>query len=221
MKLLFILLVIGAFVLYSKAQNRYQIFPTYTGNDLGLKWSPTQSNFRIRAPTASKAQLKLYRHSLGGEALQTIALKKSLQGTWTDKLTRNHLGTYYTFCIEYKGQWLNEVTDPYAKAVGTNGKRAMIVDLKKTNPIGWKNDKSPLLKSATDAILYELHVRDASIAINSGIINKRKFIGFTETGTKNNEGFATGLDHLTELGITHIHLLPCNDYQSVDEEQQN
>lgn len=217
MKLLFILMVLCAFVFYCSAQNKKESYPPYTGSDLGLTWSPKQSTFRIWAPTASKAQLKLYNQSFGGEPLQTIGLTKSKQGTWTATLPGNYLGTYYTFRIEYKGQWLNEVVDPYAKAVGTNGKRAMIVDLKKTNPQGWENDHSPQLKSPTDAIIYELHIRDASIAANSGIINKGKFTGLTETATKNNENLSTGLDHLTQLGVTHIHLLPFFDYNSVDE----
>ena len=217
MKLLLILLVLCMAFLYGKAQNKITSFPTYSGNDLGLTYSSQQSNFRIWAPTATSVQLKFYQQPLGGEALQTIVMKKVGQGTWTTSMPGNHQGTYYTFCVEYKGKWLDEVPDPYAKAVGTNGKRAMIVDLKKTNPAGWASDHSPVIKSATDAIIYELHVRDASIAASSGIISKGKFIGLTETGTKNKEGLATGLDHLTELGVTHIHLLPSFDYNSVDE----
>ena len=150
-------------------------FPTYIGKDLGLTYSPQQSIFRIWAPTASKAQLKLYQQALGGEAMKTIELRRSASGTWTTTITGNHLGTYYTFCVEYDGKWLDEVPDPYAKAVGTNGKRAMIIDLKKTNPTGWAKDHAPVLKNTTDAIIYELHVRDASAAVNSGIQNKGKF----------------------------------------------
>ena len=217
MKLLLILLVLCMAFFYGKAQNKTISFPTYSGHDLGLTYSPQQSNFRIWAPTATSVKLKFYQQPMGGEALQTIVMKKASQGTWTSSMTGNHEGLYYTFCVEYKGKWLDEVPDPYAKAVGTNGKRAMIVDLEKTNPGGWASDHSPVIKSATDAIIYELHVRDASIAGSSGIINKGKFTGLTETGTKNKEGLTTGLDHLTELGVTHIHLLPSFDYNSVDE----
>lgn len=217
MKLLLILLVLSMAFFYGKAQNKKITFPVYAGNDLGLTYSSQQSNFRIWAPTATNVQLKFYQQPLGGEALQNIVMKKAGQGTWTSSMPGNYQGIYYTFCVEYKGKWLDEVPDPYAKAVGTNGKRAMIVDLKKTNPAGWASDHSPLINSATEAIMYELHVRDASIAASSGIINKGKFIGLTETGTKNKEGLATGLDHLIELGVTHIHLLPCFDYNSVDE----
>jgi pullulanase len=192
-------------------------YPTYNGTDLGLTITPQNASFKIWAPTATKAQLKLYRQPTGGTPTRIIDLKKSAQGTWTITLPGNYEGSYYTFWIEHEGQWLSEVPDPYAKAVGTNGKRAMVVDLKTTNPAGWEKDKQPVLKNATDAIIYELHIRDASIAANSGIIHKGKYLGLTETGTKNPAGQSTGLDHLKELGVTHIHLLPFFDYNSVDE----
>jgi pullulanase len=204
----------------SKAQSDKQ-YPTYTGKDLGLTFVKNNTNFRIWAPTATQVKLRLYSQALGGEALQTIAMTKAQQGTWTAALTEKTIGKYYTFSVEHNGAWLDEVPDPYAKAVGTNGKRAMIVDLQKTNPIGWAADKSPILKNKTDAIVYELHVRDASIAANSGITHKGKFIGLTETGTKNEDGLSTGLDHLVELGITHVQLLPSYDYNSVDEAELN
>lgn len=215
MKRLLLTFMISTQIMFTNAQSNS--YPTYTGTDLGLTYSPMQSAFKIWAPTATNAQLKLYRQSLGGTPTRTIDLKKSSQGTWTTTLLGNYEGSYYTFCIEYEGKWLNEVPDPYAKAVGTNGKRAMVIDLKKTNPSGWDKDKQPKLKNATDAIIYELHIRDASIAANSGITNKGKYLGLTETGTKNSAGLSTGLDHLTELGVTHIHLLPFFDYNSVDE----
>ncbi len=209
-----------AAIFSSKAQNK-AIYQSYNGKDLGLTFSQKKSSFKIWAPTATAVKLRLYNAPLDGNAVQTIEMKKSIQGTWTAGLLGNHEGDYYTFSIEQNGIWLNEVPDPYAKAVGTNGKRAMIIDLQKTNPQNWNSDKPLVLKNKTDAILYELHVRDASVAANSGIANKGKFIGLTELGTKNNEGLSTGLDHLAELGVTHIHLLPFFDYNSVDETMPN
>ncbi len=200
-----------------QGENEKEFFPNYYGNDLGLTWSAQQSAFRIWAPVADKAQLKLYDQCTGGKILQTIELEKAEQGTWVATIPGNQEGLYYTFCIEYNDEWLDDVPDPYAKTTGTNGKRAMIIDLKKTDPDDWANDQSRPLKNPTDAIIYELQVRDASINANSGINCKGKFLGLTETGTKNNEGFATGIDHLIELGVTHIHLLPFFDFNSVDE----
>jgi len=144
-------------------------------------------------------------------------MKKDLNGTWDVKVSGDIKGKFYVFKVLINGKWLNEVPDPYAKAVGVNGKRAMVIDFKETNPAKWEIDKSPVFKNKTDAILYELHVRDASISKNSGIKNKGKFLGLTETGTKNLEGLSTGFDHIKELGVTHVHLLPCFDFYSIDE----
>ena len=202
----------------TKAQVRnFDSYPAYTGNDLGLTYTSQQSAFRIWAPTAEKAELILYAEGTDGTALQTISMQKSKSGTWIALLKEKQKGKFYTFRVLINNKWLNEVPDPYAKAVGVNGKRAMVIDLNETNPDEWEKDKSPVLKNATDAVIYELHIRDAGIAANSGITNKGKFIGLTEKGTTNKDGLSTGLDHLKELGVTHIHLLPFYDFLSVDE----
>jgi pullulanase len=202
----------------TKAQNnQYASYPEYTGGDLGLHYSPGQSSFRIWAPTATQAQLLLYEDGISGTATQTIDMQKSQSGSWITSVKKDLKGKFYVFRVFVNNKWLQEVPDPYAKAVGVNGKRAMVVDLKDTDPVDWSIDKSPVLKHPTDAIIYELHVRDASIAMNSGIKNKGKFLGITEKGTTNREGLSTGLDHLTELGVTHIHLLPFYDFYSIDE----
>lgn len=199
-------------------QSRFDAYPVYNGKDLGLTYSPARSLFRVWSPVADKLELILYAEGLGGSPLQTIAMTKSESGTWTASIPGDQSGKFYVFRAMIDGRWLNEVPDPYAKLVGVNGKRAMVGDPAMVNPSrGWKNDKGPLLKNPTDAIIYELHIRDASIASNSGITSKGKFIGLAETGTKNDQGLSTGLDHLKELGVTHIHLLPSYDFYSVDE----
>lgn len=207
-----------AMMFFAKSQtNDFDKYPVYNGADLGLTYSSNESKFRIWAPTAERAELIFYDAGEKGTATDRIAMQKSSEGTWIKKIKGDLLGKFYTVRVMIDNIWKDEVTDPYAKAVGVNGNRAMVVDLKKTNPAGWEKDKSPLLKKATDAIIYELHVRDASIDENSGIKNKGKFLGLTETGTKNEAGFSTGLDHLKDLGVTDIHLLPCFDFNSVDE----
>jgi len=202
----------------AKAQKSvYDSYPVYRGNDLGLTYSPKESVFKIWAPTAEKAQLVFYQAGDGGEKTSLLDMKKEANGIWSKKVVGDAKGKFYVFKVLVNGKWLNEVPDPYAKAVGVNGKRAMVVDLKTTNPTDWEKDKSPVFKNKTDAILYELHIRDASINDNSGIKNKGKYSGLTETGTKNADGLSTGLDHIKELGVTHVHLLPVYDFYSVDE----
>lgn len=208
-------------VLSSTAQvkdiKNYAAYPVYTGRDLGLTYSAARSSFRIWAPTAEKVQLRLYAEGIGGEPVEAKEMKKDKDGTWAITLAGNQQGKFYTFSALINGQWLAEVPDPYAKATGVNGKRAMVIDLAATDPPGWNVDKTPALTQATDAVIYELHVRDASIAVHSGIQQKGKFLGLAEKGTTNTAGLSTGLDHLKEMGVTHIHLLPFFDYNSVDE----
>ncbi|HEX3168855.1 MAG TPA: type I pullulanase [Chitinophagaceae bacterium] len=208
--------------IFAKTQSIYDSYPVYKGGDLGLIYSKTQSTFRIWAPTAGKARLIFYKEGIHGDEEAIIEMKKSADGTWVSQVPGDLKGKFYVFKVQINGQWLNEVPDPYTKAVGVNGKRAMVVDLKETNPANWEKDKSPVLKNKTDAILYELQIRDASISNNSGIKNKGKYLGLTESGTKNERGLgglSTGLDHIKELGVTHVHLLPCFDFYSLDETQ--
>lgn len=195
----------------------YSKYPAYHGNDLGLRYSSTKSVFRIWAPSAEKCELIIYENGVGGQPLMNITMEKAVQGTWSSEVEGDLENKFYVFRTNINGKWMNEVPDPYAKAAGVNGKRAAIIDLMKTNPEGWAKDRSPVFRHATDAIIYELHIRDASIAANSGIKAKGKFLGLTETGTRNEQGLPTGLDHLKELGVTHIHLLPSFDFNSVDE----
>lgn len=198
--------------------NRY---PVYLGQDLGLHYTKTGSTIRIWAPTAVEAEWIFYEQGEGGNQLQRISLFKDQTGTWIGKIAGDQHGKFYTIRVRIEDAWSDEVVDPYAKAVGVNGKRAQILDIRTTDPSGWNKDRSPEFKNKTDAIIYELHVRDASIHPSSGIKHRGKFLGLTESGTKNAEGQSTGLDHLVELGVTHVHLLPVFDFHSVDEREPN
>jgi pullulanase len=195
----------------------FDTYPVYDRNDLGLTYQPGQSAFRIWAPAAEKAELRLYREGMDGQPFDVLSMRKSGGGVWLSVVKKDLEGIFYTFRVQQNGVWLDEVPDPYSKSVGMNGKRAMVFDPGKTNPAGWEKDRSPGMVSPADAIIYELHIRDASIALNSGIVHKGKYLGLAETGTKNPKGLSTGLDHLKELGVTHIHLLPFYDFMSVDE----
>ena len=192
-------------------------YPVYTGNDLGVNYSPQKTSFKVWAPKASEVKLRLYDAGNGGDATNTIDLEKADAGTWQITISKDLKNKYYTFQVLRDGAWLLERPDVYAKAVGVNGMRGMVADLNSTNPDGWQNDIKPPQKNFTDIILYELHIRDISISPNSGVKYKGKFLGLTETGTKSPEGVATGLDHIKELGVTHVHLLPSFDFNSIDE----
>jgi len=215
------IIMLSGFIIQIAGSKAQQIdlskYPAYTGNDLGMMYSLNQTSFKIWAPTATEAEVIFYADAVDGKEISRSSMIKQENGIWFLSAKNNLKGKFYSFRVKINNEWKNEVTDPYVKAVGVNGKRGVVIDLKESNPAGWELDKSPVLKNPTDAVIYELHVRDASIAANSGIKNKGKFLGLTEKGTKNSEGLSTGLDHIKELGVTHIHLLPCFDFNSVDE----
>lgn len=198
-------------------QTNFAAFPVYPGNDLGLTYSPVISSFRLWAPGAANIHLNIYKKADDPQPEIKVRLLPDQKGSWRVVLPGDLKGKFYTFSVFRDNKWYDEVPDPYAKAVSVNGRKAMVVNLAETNPAGWNTDKSPPFNAPTDAVIYELHVRDASIALNSGIREKGKFLGLTERRTHNGQGLSTGLDHIRELGVTHVHLLPCFDFNSVDE----
>lgn len=199
-------------------------YPVYKGKDLGCTYAPRQASFRIWAPSATQARILFYNDGLSGEAESTAAMKKAAQGTWTYQLSDPGKGTnagkFYAFQVLVNGSWSNAVPDPYVKVTGFNGKRGQIADLRSTDPEGWAHDALPALPHPTDAVIYELQIRDASISPTSGAAHPGGYAGLTESGTVNASGASTGLDHLKEMGVTHIHLLPFFDFNSIDETQK-
>lgn len=195
---------------------------TYTGSDLGAVWSFDKTTFRLWSPTAKAVWVKLYESGdpEAQDLLEVLPLSPAEHGTWTTEKKGNLNGIYYTFLADVDGK-IAEACDPYARTTGVNGHRAMILDLSSTNPEGWEADADPHPSGKiTEAVIYELHVRDLSSDSSSGITNKGKFLGVAESGTRYN-GIPTGLDHIKDLGITHLHLLPVYDYGSVDETGKN
>ena len=188
-------------------------------SDLWPYYSSEFTEFKIWNPDADAVKLHLYEAGDGGEKLATFDLEKDNNSIWRIKQQGDLSGKYYTYQVNMSGQWLSETPGIYAQAVGVNGQRAMVVDLDKTNPKDWDNDKGPELLKPNDAIIYEMHVRDFTIHPASGVINRGKFTGLIEKGTKGEDDIVTGLDHLTEMGISHVHLLPSFDFASIDETQ--
>ena len=196
----------------------FSTYPFYQGDDLGITWTPEKTFVKIWAPTATAVELRLYKDGITGDTFHKTNLQPVGSGIWSTVLIGDYIGKFYTFRIN-DGDWLAETPDIYARCVGLNGRRGMIFDPQKTNPANWNKDAGPRFSSFTEAIIYETHIRDFSIAENSGIKNKGKYLGFTEEDTKTKSGISTGLAHLKELGITHVHLLPVSDYCTVDEEK--
>ena len=203
--------------IYSTEQFEAQY--TYSGSDLGAVWTKEKTRFRLWAPTAIGVRVNLYKSGTPGtnDRLEQISMRADVNGTWVAEKAGDLHGVYYTYEVAVN-EGVCEACDPYARAVGVNGQRAMVIDLSSTDPEGWACDKNPHEgANITDAVIYELHIRDLSADESSGIIHKGKFLGLTEHGTKNANGDPTGLDHIKALGITHLHLLPVYDYATIDE----
>lgn len=198
---------------------RFDSYPTYSGSDLELVVDNSGTHFKLWSPKASQARVNIYDNGRGGSPVETIPMSSQpATGVWIASVPGKQLyGKFYTFQIEHNGKWLDETPGVWPKAVGANGLRAAIIDLDSTDPEGWDADRGPEVKNFTDVILYEMHHRDMSVHPSSGIANKGKFLALTEPGTTSPQGLATGIDHLKELGITHVHILPSYDYNSVDE----
>lgn len=198
----------------------YELYPVAERLD-EMIYSPSKTLFSVWSPIADEAVVRIYADGHGGKALQTINLKPQADGTWKAAVEKDLKDQFYTFEVKVHNKWLGETAGINAKAVGVNGKRGAIIDLDSTDPKGWSEDKRPALKNVADVVLYEMHHRDFSIHSSSGIQNKGKFLALTEHGTKNPEMESTGIDHLVDLGITHVHILPSYDYGSIDETKLN
>ena len=175
-----------------------------------------KTEFSVWAPDAEAAQLRLYRTAQDEAAFMTVNMKKFKDGLWKAVVKDDVKGSFYTFRVQKHGEWLDETEGIAAKAVGVNGMRGAVIDWSETDPEGWAEDRSPEIKPS-DIIVYELQHRDFSVHETSGVNNKGKFLALTEEGTKNPDGLSTGIDHLKELGVTYIQLLPSTDFATIDE----
>lgn len=195
----------------------YELYPVRSGSLTEMEYAPEGTRFSLWAPTADEVRLMLYNEGEGGHAYRTVSMEAGEEGVWHTTVAEDLLGKFYTFNVKTGDRWLGDTPGIFAKAVGVNGHRAAIIDLRSTDPEGWADDRRPPLRSAADVVIYEMHHRDFSISPSSGIEHKGKFLALTEAGTRSPEGLATGIDHLRELGVTHVHLLPSYDYASIDE----
>lgn len=174
-----------------------------------LDYSPGKSSFSLFAPdSAQDIVVRIYNKGVDGEPIETVRMSHSGQATWSATIKGDLSGKFYTFDISGDKRNPRETAGVFAKAVGVNGGRGAILDMETTNPVGWEKDKHIAVKSPADLVIYELHHRDFSIDKSSGIEHKGKFLALTEP---------KAIEHLTNLGVNAVHILPSFDYASVDE----
>ena len=195
----------------------FENYPVREGELTEMDYTPAETRFSLWSPVADEVKVLLYESGHEGSAYKTIPMEKGIDGTWKATVAEDLHGKFYTFNVKVEDRWLGDTPGIMAKAVGVNGKRAAVLDLDLTDPEGWKDDVRPALDNFADIVVYEMHHRDFSVDSVSGITNKGKFLALTEEGTKSSLGEKTGIDHLKELGVNHVHILPSYDYASVDE----
>lgn len=184
-------------MIYSKVKTLFKLNAPTTVNLDGMTGATTQIDKKIQV------EIHIYEDGQGGKAIKTIKMKASGENRWEATVKGDLKGKFYTFDIG-KG----ETPGVFAKAVGVNGMRGAIVDMAETNPQGWENDQRPVIQSPADLVIYEMHWRDFSIDVSSGLKNKGKFLALTEP---------KAIEHLKNLGVNAVHILPSFDYASVDE----
>ena len=184
-------------MIYSKVKTLFKLNAPTTVNLDGITGATTQIDKK------KQVEIHIYEDGQGGKAIKTIKMKASGENRWEATVKGDLKGKFYTFDIG-KG----ETPGVFAKAVGMNGMRGAIVDMAETNPQGWENDQRPVIQSPADLVIYEMHWRDFSIDVSSGLKNKGKFLALTEP---------KAIEHLKNLGVNAVHILPSFDYASVDE----
>lgn len=184
-------------MIYSKVKTLFKLNAPTTVNLDGMTGATTQIDKK------NQVEIHIYEDGQGGKAIKTIKMKASGENRWEATVKGDLKGKFYTFDIG-KG----ETPGVFAKAVGVNGMRGAIVDMAETNPQGWENDQRPVIQSPADLVICEMHWRDFSIDVSSGLKNKGKFLALTEP---------KAIEHLKSLGVNAVHILPSFDYASVDE----
>ena len=178
-----------------------------------MNYTPEGCTFEVWAPTAEKVVLRLYNRD---EVAEELEMKRAEHGLWTAEVEGDKRGMYYTFQVTVDGMALKETAGIFARALDVNGNRGAIIDMRNTDPEEWNKDKYSKVDHS-DIVIYEMHYRDMTAHLSSGAEHRGKYLGMAERGTKSLQGLATGLDHLVEMGVTHVHLLPTADFGSIDE----
>ena len=201
--------------LHSKAFNDLYYFD----GELGALYTAQSTTLRLWAPTAERVELIRYEQAGDGSLapVETRSMTAGEKGTWESVLTGDRHGTIYNYKLYFADGTTTESVDPYARAVTVNGLHSVVFDLAQAEPEGWRAQPNAEAIHNTDAIIYEAHIRDLTIAPDNGIEHKGKFLGLAEPGTATDAGTVSGLDYIKSLGVTHVQLLPIYDFKSVDE----
>lgn len=181
----------------------------YSHKKMGVNYSKESTTFRVWAPLQKAVTLCIFEEY--DDLLRTeYSMQMDENGVYEYTIEGNLDGKFYCYLVDG-----NLVTDPYSYACSINSLKSAIVDLDSTNPEGFLEHKIPY-NDYKKAIILEAHVGDVTVLENSGVKNRGTFLGLTESES-NYKGLSTGIGHIKDLGITHLHLMPLTDYLTVDE----
>ncbi|MGN0687016.1 MAG: type I pullulanase [Oscillospiraceae bacterium] len=183
---------------------------------LGAQYFAEKTSFAVWSPMADEVSIKLYRSCTSEKAFKTVKMHRSNQGVWSAAVQGDLDGIYYTYAVRMDGR-VRETADIYSRSAGLNGRRGMIFSESSVDIPGWDKDRCVRLASPTDAVIYELHIRDFSMDENAGFSLRGKFLSMCEEGVCNSFGDSVGIDYIQKLGVTHVELLPVMENESVDE----
>ncbi|WP_277235771.1 type I pullulanase [Phocaeicola salanitronis] len=202
---------------HSVSYASFDEYPVYEGGWEEMAYTPGCTDFALWAPTAQAVRVLVYETGQGGAAKWMIDMQPAGNGMWRVSVKSDLKGYFYAFNVRIDGAWQGDTPGLWAKAVGVNGNRAAILDMQETDPEGWKQDKRPPMKSFSDMVIYEMHLRDFSADTVGGMKHRGKYLALAEDSTHTWTGERTGLAHLKELGVTHVQLMPVADFASIDE----
>ncbi len=184
---------------------------------LGATYSPAATEFAVFAPNATEVKVVIANQPDGAVGLTEHSLTINEKGIWQAKVAGDWAGRFYSYKLTADRLDSNcEVIDPYAICTQGRHPRSLIVDLPATDPPGFREHEFAGVESPTDAIIYEMHVRDLTIAADSGVSQKGKYLGLTEASThlESDSTTATALAHIKEMGVNCVQIMPVQDFDN-------
>jgi pullulanase len=185
---------------------------TYHGDDLGFTYTPSKTTFKLWAPLASHVNLTLYDQR--GERLY-YEMKRQAFGVYEVSINGNYDGVFYRYEVTNNGVTVQTI-DPYGKGSSRNSEYSVVINFDALKRPMYDEALPPMAHSS-EAIIYETHVRDLTSDLGTNVVHKGRFLGMVEQGKTYHGTIPVGFDYIKALGITHLQLLPVQDYKSVDE----
>ena len=190
----------------------------YSDKEFGLTYSQQESTFRVWSPPSKGVNLLLFEDPESETPVEIVEMTADENGVFETTLSGNLAGQFYLYEYNHYGQKQAGV-DPYSLSTYANGTKSAVIDMEQTDPEDWQLDLYHPMDAPEDAVIYELHVADMTGSDDSGVPStlKNTYLGLVERGCTTLEGIKTGFDHLLDLGITHVHILPIYDFYTGDE----